>query len=363
MEKKMIFQQVFFYISVTFGLLALLTTGLSLLENEAWWIRIFDFPRLQILGLALISLLLYAFCCHPSGLLHYSFMAALAAAAIYQSFKIFPYTPVAPIAVRESTLAPDSVKSVSLVVVNVLMDNREADRCLQMIRQADPDLILAVETDEWWQQQLASLHPDYPHRVHYPLPNTYGMLLYSRLPLHQSQVKFLVEPDVPSVHTQVELPSGERFTFYGLHPRPPAPQESTSSLPRDAELIIVGKQVAQHAAPTIVAGDLNDVAWSHTSKLFQEISQLLDPRQGRGMYSTFNAKYPLLRWPLDHVFHSDHFRLLELRRLPYIGSDHFPIYVRLSYEPEKKHEQTKPEPEPEDFEDAEEKLDKAREEL
>jgi hypothetical protein len=62
------------------------------------------------------------------------------------------------------------------------------------------------------------------------------------------------------------------------------------------------------------------------------------------------------------VFHSEHFRLVELRRLPHIGSDHFPIYARLSYEPEQKHLQEKPKPEEEDLEDAAEKLEKVEEE-
>jgi endonuclease/exonuclease/phosphatase (EEP) superfamily protein YafD len=107
----------------------------------------------------------------------------------------------------------------------------------------------------------------------------------------------------------------------------------------------------------IVAGDLNDVAWSYTTRLFQKISGLLDPRIGRGRFSTFHAEYPILRWPLDHVFHSDHFRLVELKVLPAFGSDHFPILAALSFEPEKKKEQKEPEAGPEDQKEAQEKID------
>ena len=45
--------------------------------------------------------------------------------------------------------------------------------------------------------------------------------------------------------------------------------------------------------------------------------------------NTFHADYPLLRWSLDHIFHSTDFGLVEMKRLPHIGSDHFPIYVVL----------------------------------
>jgi len=40
-----------------------------------------------------------------------------------------------------------------------------------------------------------------------------------------------------------------------------------------------------------------------------------------------------MRFPLDHLFHSVHFRLVEIRRLDYVGSDHFPVYIKLSLEP------------------------------
>ena len=72
---------------------------------------------------------------------------------------------------------------------------------------------------------LAELEKDYPYTVFMPLSNTYGMLFYSRLKLENPELKFLLEPDVPSVHATILLPSGAPVKFHGLHPRPPAPQE------------------------------------------------------------------------------------------------------------------------------------------
>jgi endonuclease/exonuclease/phosphatase (EEP) superfamily protein YafD len=105
--------------------------------------------------------------------------------------------------------------------------------------------------------------------------------------------------------------------------------------------------------PIIVAGDFNDVAWSHTTRLFQRLSGLLDPRVGRGLYNTFHADHPLLRFPLDHLFHSNHFTLGSFRRLRHIGSDHFPIYVELNLNSEGPARQPKPSPEQGDLRESE----------
>lgn len=50
------------------------------------------------------------------------------------------------------------------------------------------------------------------------------------------------------------------------------------------------------------------------------------------MYNSFNARVPVLRFPLDHIFHSEHFRLVRLERLGKFGSDHFPLFIELSYQ-------------------------------
>jgi hypothetical protein len=80
-------------------------------------------------------------------------------------------------------------------------------------------------------------------------------------------------------------------------PRPPVPP--TPSYGRDAELVLIGREIDGASRPAVVAGDLNDVAWSSTTTLFQKISGTLDPRVGRGLYNSFHAKSPLLRFPLD----------------------------------------------------------------
>lgn len=330
--------QVLTYAVAALGAAGLLATLLPLIRATAWWIRVFDFPRLQIVGV--MALMLPA--AWLLGFWHWAdfpwlgrgLMLALAGGIIYQLVRILPYTPLVGKQVGDSQ--PDSRGHVSLVMMNVLQYNKQGERALQVIREADPDIIMAVETDAWWLDQLRPLQQTHPYTCHEPLSNTYGLLFFSRLPLIGCRIKYLLDDDVPSIHTQVQMPDGTRLRVFGLHPKPPAPQEANTSTRRDAELLIVGKEIDRRDEPTIVFGDMNDVAWSHTSELFRRISGLMDPRVGRGLLPTFHAEYRLLRWPLDHVFVSPHFKVDDMVRLPYVGSDHFPIYIKLSYEPQDK---------------------------
>ncbi|MET4073713.1 endonuclease/exonuclease/phosphatase family protein [Hymenobacter sp. UYCo722] len=323
------------------GGLAIVATLMPLLRHTAWWIRVCDFPRLQIVA-ALVLMLAAGLALGGAGAgpWQQGFLLVMAGAAIYQVSRIMPYTPLVRKDVADSTRAHNPNVEFSLVVMNVLQYNRQGALALATVRAADPDVIMAVETNEWWHQQLRPLEKTHPYTCHEPLDNTYGLLFFSRLPLKACQIKYLLDDDVPSLHTHVQLPDGRTWVrLYGLHPKPPAPQESKTSTKRDAELLLVGKEVDRRDEPTIVFGDMNDVAWSHTSELFRRVSGLLDPRVGRGLMPTFHADYSLLRWPLDHIFVSPHFQVVDMRRLSHVGSDHFPIFVRLSFEPQHKAEQ------------------------
>lgn len=343
------------------GALVILTTALPFIPTGFWLVRIFDFPRLQIAIMGLAALVGYLIFKGRMHGLEYGFVGLLLLSIVYQAYMIFPYTPLARVQVQSSE-AGSKGTPVSLLFANVLIENRDAEKLKAVVRAADPDVFLAVETDDWWQEQLSEFEEVYPYKVLQPQPNGYGILLYSRLELIDPQVKFLVEDEVPSIHAQVRLASGDVVALRCLHPRPPFPTEDDSSRPRDAELLVVGRETKQLQEPVIVMGDLNDVSWSHTNNLFQKISGLLDPRVGRGLYNTFHAEYPFLRFPLDHFFHSDHFRLVEMKVLDYVGSDHFPVYIKLSLEPDAQQQQSEIPAGPGEQKDASETIEEGKSE-
>jgi endonuclease/exonuclease/phosphatase (EEP) superfamily protein YafD len=284
--------------------------------------------------------------------------ATLGAVTAYQLHRMRPYMRLSRHQVK-TTKRRAGRPDFSLLIANVLISNRNAEGLLRLIRRWDADVVLVVETDDWWQEQLRSLERSHPFHLQRPQSNAYGMLLFSRRELLDPEIRFLVQPDVPSMHVNVALPSGQRMALHCVHPRPPAPGENTRSTERDAELILIAREVREKDTPVVVAGDLNDVAWSRTTRLFQRISGLRDPRVGRGFYSTYNARFPFFRWPLDHVFLSSHFRLASLKRLPRFGSDHFPIYIAVNDEPETVNKPDKPPLKHEEVAMASDKLQRA----
>lgn len=340
------------------GYFCILATLIPFIPSDMWYIRMFDFPHAQLTTLTLITFVAFLFY-FPFKQKDYIMPSLVLSALIYQSIVMYPYTPLSPVQVLPAAAGDDSA-SVSILSSNVYMKNRNSQDLVKLIREKDADIVLLLEPDERWKKEMEVIHDQYPYRMDAALSNTYGMLLYSKLKLIDAEIKYLVKADIPSIDTRVKLRSGKHIQLYAVHPEPPSPTETEKSTARDGELMIIGNKAARDTLPVIVVGDLNDVAWSKTTKLFQKVSHLLDPRIGRGFYNTFNAKYPIFRWPLDHLFHSDHFELNRLERLPDIGSDHFPIFGILQYSEKAKQKQAEPVASPAEQKQAQQEINKVK---
>ncbi|MES2568074.1 MAG: endonuclease/exonuclease/phosphatase family protein [Bacteroidota bacterium] len=300
---------------------------LALIKKDFWVFRIFDYPRMQKFVMLSIMLGILVFVFKDDLLfMDWVLICLLFVSLIYLAWIILPFTFLGKTMIKQVKTSSSSVLKV--LVVNVFQENQKYEKLLHLIDLKDPDIVFLVEINDLWQSKVASLKTKYPNVIEVPQENTYGMLFYSKLKISNSQVHYLIDPEVPSIETDIEF-DGKTIRIFALHPTPPTPNENLYSTDRDAEILTVAKKVKKLNQPCMVIGDLNDVAWSYTTELFLKTSGLLDPRRGRGCFNTFHAKYPLLRWPLDHFFVSTHFRLLDMNVEKHVGSDHFPISISL----------------------------------
>lgn len=341
-------------------------TLLNLSRHPHWFIRGWDFPRIQIAAVALLCMVAYVALngfgngrwAPASWQLVDWLLAGLTAALLaWHGYQIAPYTPLWP---RQVVAAkhPDEHRTFRLVVSNVLMENRCYDRWMETLGEADPDIVVAAEVNDDWMKGIRPFRKRYKYEVAVPQENHYGLLLLSRLELRESEVRYIVQDDVPSIVTTVRLPSGDDVVLWAVHPRPPEPLSDEDSSHRDAELVLVARELEERKLPAVVCGDLNDVAWSATTTLFLRLSGFLDPRRGRGMFNTFHADNFLFRFPLDHVFHSNELTLRALSRLGHVGSDHFPMSITLQLEPTAQSEQPEMEESRSDSEAADETVER-----
>ncbi|SNY92874.1 Uncharacterized conserved protein YafD, endonuclease/exonuclease/phosphatase (EEP) superfamily [Cohaesibacter sp. ES.047] len=308
--------------------LCLVMSLVPLVPEPHGMIRSFDFVRLQVFTLSAMMLIASLVLLWLGDRVAHDLIvlsATMAGVAMLIQFAhILTFTPLWPKQTARFTGNLDDVDTISLLVCNVKQSNRDFDKVASLIKTKKPDIAIFMETDEAWANALKPHLSGFADVLSYPQSNSYGLMFASRFTLGEQQIQFLLNDEVPSVSCTMTLPRGRSVRFVALHPEPPVPVRDTMG--RDAEILLIGEKARNEKMPMIVTGDLNDVAWSRTTRRFLRLSRLMDPRQGRGVFNSFDARHWFLRWPLDHVFHSPHFELVTIERQPFVGSDHFPMY-------------------------------------
>lgn len=309
---------------VIVSILLIVITVLATLDLVVWWVKVFNAIRIHLavlMGLTIITGFIFF---GLSNTIVNFLMAALAAGAVFNFIKIREFTPLHPVEIETA----GSNSGIQFLAANVRKRNKDYKKFVNLIEKAKPDVFLITEPDQDWIDGIKSLEKAYPHTVLQPQDNTYGLALYSRLPMQDKKISFLVKDNVPSFQVKFQLPNDTIIQYIGLHPKPPAPW--TKAKYKDLELIVAAEISNYTRYPTIVSGDLNDVGWSRATRQFKSISGMLDPRIGRGLFNTYNALIPLFRVPIDHFFISKHFKLVKMVRLEKFGSDHFPVLIEVS---------------------------------
>lgn len=304
------------------GLLIVLS-ALPFIKNQHWVFRVPEFMKIQILILQTAVLAASFFFCEHD-LLFWTLAVIQVALMVYHIYLLIRYTKF----YRKNKVSKTgkSSQKVSIISANVYQFNNAYPRFHKIIKQHKPDIFITIESNSEWEKANRELEKDYPFSHKVTLENTYGMHFYSKIKPIEIKTHFFVADDIPSIEALFKTDDGFEFEIFAVHPPPPSPTEETTSIERDGDLLSVAKKIKDRNRPTVVIGDFNTVAWSTTSILFRKTSGLIDGRIGRGILSTFHAKYWFFRVPLDLFFHSKEVFIDELKTLDYFGSDHFPIY-------------------------------------
>ena len=296
-------------------------------RNPHWFFRTADFVRLQSLAIQLLLLAFLIYFEETFSVFTWSLLAILVVSIVYQIIKVCPYSSFFPRKKQKHT----SDGQLSILAGNVLQTNTCYPDFLKEIRRFDPDLVLVMESNKDWENGLSAIESNYPFTIKAPLENFYGMHLYSKKELLNVEVKYQIEDDKPSIFFDFPIKGKKSIYFCCLHPAPPSPTENETSKERDAELMLTGKEIRKLDKPTVVCGDMNDVVWSRTTRLFKKITGMEDPRVGRGFFPTYHATYFFLRFPLDHLFHTRDLYVGRMERSKNFGSDHYAMYYEIHH--------------------------------
>ncbi len=345
-------------IILTISFLLLLSSLLPLSNSSSWKIRVLDFPRLHFLSIGVIALGIHLYL-FEENLINWTSLLFLLTAIGVDLYRIFTYLPITN---KESIGANvnglQNTSGFSILTSNVRAKNKKFQKILDLINRKKPDIVVLIEANEIWHDQTEKLKENYPYFHLHPRENTYGILFYSKYEILSSKISFLVDNKVPSLEVTINL-NNERLHIFCLHPRPPRPKEGPS-IERDAELMKTVKRIREREN-ALVIGDLNDVAWSHTTRLFLRTSGLLDPRRGRGFFNTFPANLPFLGFPLDHIFHSQSLFVEKFKPQKNIGSDHLPFFAEFKMRTDLAYLQSPTQSaSEEDFEEVKELIEKAK---
>jgi endonuclease/exonuclease/phosphatase (EEP) superfamily protein YafD len=217
--------------------------------------------------------------------------------------------------------------SLRLVSFNINYRNDDLARAATFLEESGADVVVLQEVTRAQARELDGLLPSYPHRS--VDIDWRGAAIYSRWPMTSADWAELEQRASRGAMVQLDW-RGSRIAVLGLHLHwPMSPGEARI---RNRQLRRVAALAQATTGPLIVAGDFNVTPWSPHFQRALASSGLRDCALGQGLGPSWPAPATWLGIRIDHCLASPHWRVLDARVGPNVGSDHRPIIVELALE-------------------------------
>jgi len=199
---------------------------------------------------------------------------------------------------------------VAILMANVQRLNPEMQPFLRLIHLETPEVFVVQELDHAWEEAINTrFGRDYPYRVTEPSDGTFGIGLWSRSPILDSEIVHDPVSKAPIISARVFLDTGV-IKIVSTHIFPPAMYDYSDDF-RRSQFETLASLVDER---TIVIGDMNTTP-------FQRVSV------GKAYLREFVSTWSVI--PIDHAYATPDVDWVNLRRGPDINSDHRPIILEI----------------------------------
>lgn len=221
-------------------------------------------------------------------------------------------------------MAPSS-RTMTILYANVLVGSADADQFMNYVAQYDPDVVGLVEVTSDFEERTR-IAEKFPYKDSQPGLTTEGASVYAKYPVEAHEFN-LAKGYFRSIGLLVKPPGEKPFDMFLLHAPPPHVDHDLSWRNKyyaDLQTLVEGDN-------TVVFGDFNMTPFTRLYHDFIMKTGLRNSMHGFGPRPTWRfIPYPIFRTTIDQVLHGPEWQSLTFQVLPSIGSDHYPLVVKLA---------------------------------
>lgn len=299
--------------------LLVLAVFLRLFSAQSWFCELstaFTLPQVLLAaGLAAVFI----------GLRDWPFLAASLVVGAWVGVSLPPYLPLGKPA--HSAPVEEGVE-LRVMLANVFTGNDQHALVVEAIRAERPDILCIQELDDHWIAGLEPVTREYPYAHMDSRPDNFGIGLWSKHPFTRVETRDLGDATVPAILATIDV-AGSTIALLNIHTLPPIMGDYADT--RNQQLDAIAGIVEELGRPFLLIGDLNITMWSPHYRRMMRDSGLLNAREGFSLAPTWPVAGPRIPAfaPIDHILVCPGISVLDFRRGPYTGSDHFPIAATL----------------------------------
>lgn len=238
---------------------------------------------------------------------------------------------------RPATTAP-AAEPLSVLAFNVQYDSPHPERSLDLIDTESADLVCLTEITPAFAAALQKrLGTRYPHHVVHTASGTWGVGLWSRVPLTDAAIVEQRPHRMPGAIATVRL-RGKRVRVACVHLFPPGAQRNRASLVQAmGENAQLRKEQARSwttrlgSGPALVMGDFNEGPDGEALRIFQSAGFVNGCPNCTPTFPGPSSPWPALV-QIDHVL-ARGIHVSDGGTVRGGGSDHFAIRARVSVDP------------------------------